>query len=311
MEREDYEEKLLTKVAWYYYIEDFTQQQIGEYLGIPRLRVNRLLDKARKSGFVHFSIRDGNSKRTQAELELIQRFHLKDVFVVPSAVDDKDVNERIAQAAAMYIHDRLDESSYINMGYGDTPGRILNHLANMSESPVNVVSLTGGVRYYLPNVRSNVFNAKLHLLPTPLLMKDAAMVSAIEKEPSVQEVRKMATLAQMTILGIGSLSPKATTMTSNILNHTDFVTLTEHGAVGDMLCHFIDKNGNLVPSDLESRLITTPLEALKTLDNIIGAAGGYYKTEAILAALRGNYLDILITDEAAAYQILEIIKDEE
>ena len=67
MEREDYEEKLLTKVAWYYYIEDFTQQQIGEYLGIPRLRVNRLLDKARKSGFVHFSIRDGNSKRTQAE----------------------------------------------------------------------------------------------------------------------------------------------------------------------------------------------------------------------------------------------------
>ena len=39
----------------------------------------------------------------------------------------------------MYIHDRLDESSYINMGYGDTPGRILNHLANMSESPVNVV----------------------------------------------------------------------------------------------------------------------------------------------------------------------------
>ena len=78
-----------------------------------------------------------------------------------------------------------------------------------------------------------------------------------------------------------------------------------------MLCHFIDANGNLVPSDLESRLITTPLEALKTLDNIIGAAGGYYKTEAILAALRGNYLDILITDEAAAYQILELIKDEE
>ena len=74
-----------------------------------------------------------------------------------------------------------------------------------------------------------------------------------------------------------------------------------------MLCHFVDAYGNLVPSDLESRLITTSLETLKSLDNIIGAAGGYYKTEAILAALRGHYLDILITDEAAAYRILELI----
>ena len=34
----DYEDILLVKVAWYYYMEGLTQQEIGEYLGLPRLR---------------------------------------------------------------------------------------------------------------------------------------------------------------------------------------------------------------------------------------------------------------------------------
>ena len=45
----DYEEILEIKTAWYYYMEGLTQQEIGERLGISRLRVNRLLDKVRKA----------------------------------------------------------------------------------------------------------------------------------------------------------------------------------------------------------------------------------------------------------------------
>lgn len=33
-------------------------------------------------------------------------------------------------AGAMYIADRLPENAFINMGYGDTPSRILNHLCH-------------------------------------------------------------------------------------------------------------------------------------------------------------------------------------
>ena len=77
------------------------------------------------------------------------------------------------------------------------------------------------------------------------------------------------------------------------------------GAVGDMLCHFIDRDGRLVPSDIEDRLISTSLETLRSLDNVIGVAAGENKAEAILAALRGGYLDILITDETTAAGILK------
>lgn len=305
-----YEDKLLTKVAWYYYIEGYTQQEIGEYLSIPRLRVNRLLDKARKAGIIQFSVREGDSKRMIVERELITQFGLKDAFVVPSPLNEQDINESVAQAAAMYIHERLEKTGYINMGYGDTSSRILNHLANICEFPVNVVSLTGGVNYYLPNTRSNIFNAKLYLTPAPLLMASEDIVKAMEQEPSVKQIRHMATLAQMSIVGIGGVDSNATLLTNGTLNHSDVLLLSMQGAVGDMLCHFIDKDGNVIQSSLERRLMSTPLEQLKELNNSIGVAGGSTKSEAILAALKGNYLDVLITDETTATNVLRLKNQE-
>ena len=305
-----YEDKLLTKVAWYYYIEGYTQQEIGEYLSIPRLRVNRLLDKARKAGIIQFSVREGDSKRMIVERELITQFGLKDAFVVPSPLNEQDINESVAQAAAMYIHERLEKTGYINMGYGDTSSRILNHLANICEFPVNVVSLTGGVNYYLPNTRSNIFNAKLYLTPAPLLMASEDIVKAMEQEPSVKQIRHMATLAQMSIVGIGGVDSNATLLTNGTLNHSDVLLLSMQGAVGDMLCHFIDKDGNVIQSSLERRLMSTPLEQLKEMSNSIGVAGGSTKSEAILAALKGNYLDVLITDETTATNVLRLKNQE-
>lgn len=305
-----YEDKLLTKVAWYYYIEGYTQQEIGEYLSIPRLRVNRLLDKARKAGIIQFSVREGDSKRMIVERELITQFGLKDAFVVPSPLNEQDINESVAQAAAMYIHERLEKTGYINMGYGDTSSRILNHLANICEFPVNVVSLTGGVNYYLPNTRSSIFNAKLYLTPAPLLMASEDIVKAMEQEPSVKQIRHMATLAQMSIVGIGGVDSNATLLTNGTLNHSDVLLLSMQGAVGDMLCHFIDKDGNVIQSSLERRLMSTPLEQLKEMNNSIGVAGGSTKSEAILAALKGNYLDVLITDEATATNVLRLKNQE-
>ena len=305
-----YEDKLLTKVAWYYYIEGYTQQEIGEYLSLPRLRVNRLLDKARKAGIIQFSVREGDSKRMIVERELITQFGLKDAFVVPSPLNEQDINESVAQAAAMYIHERLEKTGYINMGYGDTSSRILNHLANICEFPVNVVSLTGGVNYYLPNTRSSIFNAKLYLTPAPLLMASEDIVKAMEQEPSVKQIRHMATLAQMSIVGIGGVDSNATLLTNGTLNHSDVLLLSMQGAVGDMLCHFIDKDGNVIQSSLERRLMSTPLEQLKEMNNSIGVAGGSTKSEAILAALKGNYLDVLITDEATATNVLRLKNQE-
>ena len=44
----DFEENLMMKTAWYYYMENMTQQAIADQMGISRMRVIRLLEKARQ-----------------------------------------------------------------------------------------------------------------------------------------------------------------------------------------------------------------------------------------------------------------------
>ncbi len=302
----EFEDNLTAKIAWYYYMENMTQQSIGELLGISRMRVIKLLEKARQNGIIQFQIRSDSSKRIDLEKALIQKYNLKDTYIVPTNPNSDEINETIAKAAAMYIGNRISDNCFINVGYGDTPSRTLNHLATNIDYTVSYVSLTGGVRYYLPNTQSNVFNAKLYLMPSPLIASSQEMANAMKNEASIQEVTSMTKLASMTIVGIGSMSDNATIIKSSILTQNDFLLLRMQGAVGDLLSHFIDKNGELINTEIESRLISTPLSLLKELDNVIGVAAGDSKVTAIKAALTGSYLDILITDENTAQKLIDM-----
>jgi len=305
MDQTQYEESLMIKTAWYYYLENMTQQQISELLGISRMRVVKLLDKARNTGIIQFKIREDSANRMHLEKKLIDMFGLKDTYIAPPPPNENATNENIARAAAMYISERLDDNTFINMGYGDTPSRVLNNLATITEHPISVVSLTGGVSYYLPNNMSTVFNAKLYLIPSPLLVSSKDVVDAIRNEASVVEISRMVQLSSMSVVGIGGIENNATVIKSGILSQSDFLYLKMKGAVGDILCHFIDKDGNLVETNIEDRLISTPLSTLRSLNNVIGVAAGEHKVEAIKAVLRGGYIDILITDESTAIKLLE------
>lgn len=301
----NYEESLMIKTSWYYYFENMTQQQIADVLGVSRLRVIKLLEKARDTGIIQFKLRQDGVDRIQLEKTLMERYGLKDVFVVPAMPGRTEINENIAKAAAMYVRDRLPENSFINIGYGDTPSRVLNNLATMAQEPISCVSLTGGVNYYLPDTRSNVFNAKLYLMPAPLLASSKEMADAMRQEASVMEISRMVRLASVSVIGIGPMHETATIIKSGILSRNDFLYLSMKGAVGDVLSHFINKDGELVESPVEDRLISTSLTTLRELKNVIGVAAGEAKVEAIRATLRGKYLDVLITDEPTATILAE------
>lgn len=301
----DYEEALMIKVAWYYYLENMTQQKISDLLGISRMKVIKLLDKARISGVIQFKIRKDSENQISIEKSLQDKFGLKDTFVVPTNPDEDNINETVARAAAMYISDRISKDDFINIGYGDTSSRILNNLATMTEYPISCVSLTGGVNCYLPNTLSSIFNAKLYLMPAPLLPSSNELAQSMRNEASVVEISRMASLSKITVVGVGGIDDNATIIKSGLLSKNDVLYLQMQGAVGDVLSHFIDQDGNIVNAEIEERLISYDLQSLKKLNNVVGVAAGNVKVNAIRAALRGGYLDVLITDENTALKLLE------
>ncbi len=45
------EEEQVARIAWFYYNDNLTQNEIGDMLGIPpRLKVSRMLEKGRNKG---------------------------------------------------------------------------------------------------------------------------------------------------------------------------------------------------------------------------------------------------------------------
>lgn len=300
----NYEESLMVKAAYYYYFENTTQQEIAQNMGLTRIRIIKLLEKARKMGIIQFKLKENIHSNIKFEKELIKKFNLNDAYVVPPPISIEYTNANVANAAATYIYERLSDNKFINIGYGDTSKHLLNNLATMTESTISCVSLTGGVSYYLPDTRSNIFNAYLHLIPAPLIADSSEMVAAIHNETSVREIFKLVPMSAFTVIGIGAMHEQSTIFHTGTLTQNDMHVLKMKGAVGDILSHFIDKNGIPIKDDLDNRLIGLSLEKLKQLHNVIGVAGGLRKAEAIRAVLQGKYLDVLITDTTVAEELL-------
>lgn len=295
---------LATKAAWYYYMEDNTQAQIAETMGVSRAKVIRLLEEAHAQGIVQFSFRKNDSQRVSAEQLLIDRFGLKDAFVVPTPLDSSAINQSIAQGAAHYVSDHLREDGYLNIGYGDTVSRMLGFLAKNREESLNVVSLTGGVSYYLPTVGTTAYSMHLFLTPSPLVVSSRQVRDALLDEKSLQDVSTMTEYADMSVVGIGAAVEGATVLRNGILNEGELTVLKMQGAVGDVLNHFMDKDGNLIQTEIEDRVISTDLDKLRQLKNVVGVAGGKDKVTAIKAVLNGGYLNVLITDSDTAAELL-------
>jgi DNA-binding transcriptional regulator LsrR (DeoR family) len=76
------------------------------------------------------------------------------------------------------------------------------------------------------------------------------------------------------------------------------------GAVGDICLRFFDSAGDLVPSDLDDRVVGIDAHTLRKIPRRIGIAGGESKHQAIHAAVVGGWINVLVTDTVTAAALL-------
>lgn len=295
---------LATKAAWFYYMENYTQHQIAEAMGLSRAKVIRLLEDAKTDGIIQFNFRKDDSTRVSLEKNLIAAYGLNDAFVVPTPLNEAALTHTISRAAALYVSDHLRPGGYLNIGYGDTVSSMLGYLAKEHEDPINVVSMTGGVSYYLPSVSSTAYAMHLFLIPSPLIVSSSEVRDALLGEKSIQEIYAMTEHADMSVVGIGAAVEGATVLRNGIIRESELAILKMQGSVGDVLNHFYDSEGNPITTEIENRTISTDIEKLRTMKNVVGVAGGSEKVAAIKAVLRGGYLNVLVTDSKTAEELL-------
>ncbi|RCK41517.1 DeoR family transcriptional regulator [Thalassospira profundimaris] len=301
----DAEEETLTRIAWYYYNDGLTQGEIGDKLGLSRIKVSRLLESGRRTGIIQVRINSRHQGCLEYEQHLQDHWGLREVRVIPH-LEGGDLSERLGQAAAQFLMQRLRPDDLLAVGWGATVSHTIQRLGHMAnERNVSLVSLTGGVATYVDGMRTANWGSSVHLVPAPLVVSDQNVASALMAEPAISAVLEMALNAAYQLVGIGELNVDSTVVRSGYITPVEVEPLRRKGAVGDILCQFFDDSGQSLDLPLHQRVVGARLAALSNSENVIAAAGGLSKVRAIQSALKGKYVDILITDEKTAEKLLE------
>jgi deoxyribonucleoside regulator len=79
-----------------------------------------------------------------------------------------------------------------------------------------------------------------------------------------------------------------------------------HSGAGDICSRFFDAEGRLISEEINNRTVGIDLAELRNKEKSILVAGGKRKIEAIHAALKGHYANILVTDQYTAQALLRL-----
>ncbi|OLQ90713.1 transcriptional regulator LsrR [Vibrio panuliri] len=305
------EEELLARIAWFYYNDNLTQAEIGNLLGMPRLKVSRLLEKGRQQGLIHVRIHSRYEGCLDLEQKLKQHFSLNDVRVIPDTdPTGVDINHRVSVGAASMVVSKVKPNDYLAIGFGETIMATLKNLGSfLQTNQVPVVSLAGGVGTYMKGISHLDASCDVSLVPAPLRVSSKKVADVLYQEASVNDVLMASCSADVAVISLGSIAQveKATMHQTGYISLGEQKVLQRRGAQGDILGYFFDQNGEVLDGvKLHEELIAIRPERLRDIPLVIGVAGGTVKAEAILAALKGQYINVLVTNEAAARKILEL-----
>ena len=301
----------MLRAAELYYYENRTHAQIADHLGTSRWTVGRLLERARELGIVRISIEHPNARHHQLELQLKQRFGIRDAIVVPSQADAEATAEAVTHAAAEHLATLRPHPTSVGLSWGRTTARVAAHLASGWNRGVTVVQTNGGlslagVDHVGQALRTMAERGpgQVRLMPAPTIVQSASLGRALRADPAVATTIAAAAASRTIVFSPGSATSTSVLVDSGYLTATEVTGLTARGVVGDLLSHFIDAEGRIVDADLDERTISMDLAALRACPNTVAVVTGTEKVAVTAAMLAAGYCRVLITDTEIATAVL-------
>lgn len=304
---------LLSRIVWMYYKQNMTQSQIAKKFGLSRIKVLQFLKKAREEGMVHISIVTPLYNCLSIEQKLISTFNLKDAVVVPVSNGEDTIRESLGKAAALYLEKHLKRGDLFAVGWGLAISKVAKFINSDGISNVRIVTLNGGLTpsfflnpYDIGGKLANIFGGECYYIHAPAITASEELCKSFKSDVTVRQALEMATQADYSMVGIGLAGEESTLVKLRYISLAGAETLRRQGAVGDILAQFFNIKGEKVDCNLHKRIVAFPIENLRKMGNVIGLAGGRNKVEAILGAIHGRFIDMLITDEETANNLINL-----
>lgn len=304
--------ELLARIAYLYYKNDMTQQQIANQTGLSRPKIVRLLQEARRSGIVRIEILQKLPIEEEIALDLQRFFGLQRAIVVRTEESLAQTLESIRRAVATVIVDELQNVKSIGFSYSRTVGNIEDYIYIGSETyDVAVCDLMGAmIGFSVPygpaaDVARRI-GGTFYPISAPIMALEGNGTEVYLADPNLRRSMQEAGDIEFAVVGIGDST------TQNILYRSGYITeetvnnMRRQGIVGEMCVRFFDANGMRVESEFESRIISVPWETLVKVKKLTAVVTGANKVRPTLSALKIGIIDTLVIDHMTAKQILTL-----
>lgn len=315
-------DRFLIKVVELYYQDGLSQEKIAKKLNTSRTTISRTLIKARKEGYVQIHINYPDQSDLKLEKQIEQKFDLKEALIaVPGC--DQTVEQAVSFQTADFIIRVLKKNMTFGMTWGRAMFRFVEQLKidarirSLSFQNVKVVPFLGtpsGINsdYKYTMTYSNTLATEVggilgcisYNLSAPMSVEDEKTKQMIESIGEISNVLKMAEQADIALFGIGSMGKDSSILKAGIRTEAEYLELVERGGIGEIVGRIYDAEGNPVDQEMKKKMIGISLESMKKIPIRVGVAYGKDKIEAIQGALKGQIINVLITDTATAEAVL-------
>ena len=319
------ERRQLVQCLELYYRQGRSQKDIASSLGVSAATVSRLLKRAFDEGFVRVEL---DLPRTEAlETGLVQRFGLREAVVV-AAGGRGHLRGELGVAAAAYFEKVARNGMRVGLSCGFTLYETIRALRERRLRDLALYPLSGESILKLvdlfPNTLVGMMAAKYrpHVRAYALPVQHLVSLRQIERErrrllrdAEVRAIYEAAQAVDIALVGVGLIGDQTPGFCSLAEAYGVSVKRLKHlGVVGEINYQPFDADGRLLDHPelraLMRRLLSVDGGRLRDLSRapdryVVAVAGGREKVDALRGALRGRFMNVLVTDEDAAVALLE------
>jgi len=308
--------RAMSLAARLYYVQEVRQRDIANRLGISQARVSRLLRQAQEHGIVRTILTTPEGLHPDLEEQVEQIYNVTEVHVVEVPAADAAVPMALGLAAARFFSGGTLMGSIIGFTSWSTT------LQEMASALDDVIPRSG-VRYVVemlgdlgpPSAQhaatrstqrlAQVLGAEPVYLRAPGVFATPVLREAALRNGHVQRALGLLDNLDVAFVGVGPAQLHSFLRAGDgFFTSEQLEQVSRVGAAGQLNQRYLDAEGKPVVTPLDDLVLGVTLSQLRRARRCAVVAGGQSKYAAIRAALRGGWVDMLVTDVRTARHLI-------
>ena len=227
-----------------------TQDEVANKVGLNRSRVRRILSAARLDGTVQIRVTTRLSHCVELERALEERWGLTQAIVLPTQQDEAQLRTIIGAEVGAYISQALSANMTIGLGWGKTLSAAVPAIVPRNPDGIRVMFSLGGLTRVSAQNPSEFawrvaarLEAECYMMGGPVFAPDPVTRDALAAHTGMNDIFLRARSLDLAIVSVGDLRPHSVFRQCGLLTSEELASLERGGAIGDVLCHFVDAEG--------------------------------------------------------------------